>query len=246
MSAYSDQSEEPVVKLRSRNSNRDRDRSNRKSVVDQIKSNELHIIGHKKASFTSQDREVMLWLNYMPVWHLPVYFFKSQIKRVHNLIDVPLQIPIAINTCLAYKFGLQKSVRRPNFGLKSDFCSMIGRSVQLNSFYSMTFLQLYRRKIFKKSNYWGIVRFGCDLPKFFIVRTVCHIQYVIDIDYISYKVFSLFSLSIEFLQSFTLRHPMRLIDSVLCISFQVGKAVNLTKIIKKNEKNRQCKIYQNQ
>ena len=58
--AYSDQSEEPVVKLRSRNSNRDRDRSNRKSVVDQIKSNELHIIGHKKASFTSQDREVML------------------------------------------------------------------------------------------------------------------------------------------------------------------------------------------
>ena len=54
MSAYSDQSEDPVVKLRSRNSNRDRDRSNRKSVVDQIKSNELHIIGHKKASFTSQ------------------------------------------------------------------------------------------------------------------------------------------------------------------------------------------------
>ena len=60
--AYSDPSEEPVVKLRhrSRNSNRDRERSNRKSVVDQIKSNELHIIGHKKASFTSQDREVML------------------------------------------------------------------------------------------------------------------------------------------------------------------------------------------
>ena len=90
------------MKLRSRNSNRDRDRSNRKSVVDQIKSNELHIIGHKKASFTSQDREVMLWLNYMPVWHLPVYFFKSQIKRVHNLIAVPLQIPIAIYTCLAF------------------------------------------------------------------------------------------------------------------------------------------------
>jgi len=63
LSAYSDPSEEPVVKLRSnrsRNSNRDRERSNRKSVVDQIKSNELHIIGHKKASFTSQDREVML------------------------------------------------------------------------------------------------------------------------------------------------------------------------------------------
>ena len=94
-------------------------------------------------------------------------------------------------------------------------------------FYSMTILQMYRRKIFKNRNFWGTY---CSIRLWLakkLYRTAC----------MRHTVYHRYCLFIELLQSFTLRHPMRFLDSVLCISFQVGKAVNFAEIIK-NEKNR--------